>query len=63
MILGGQGPGGELVAPVHGEGAAVGGARAPRLSGETSTARLEGALPPTRHHLVARSRRGERRRR
>ena len=28
MVLEGQGPGGELVAPVHGEGAAVWGAGA-----------------------------------
>ena len=31
------------------------GARACSMTNETSTARLEGALPPTRHHLVARS--------
>ena len=53
------GAGGELVAPVHGEGAAVWGPGPARLSSETSTARLEGALPPTGHHLVARLRRGD----
>ena len=34
------------------------GAGARSMTNETSTARLEGALPPTRHHLVARPRRG-----
>ena len=43
-FLEGGGPGDKPVAPVHGERAAVWGARAPRLSGETSAARLEGAL-------------------
>ena len=52
------GAGGELVAPVHGEGAAVWGARACSMTNETSTARLEGALPPTRYP-VARPRRGD----
>lgn len=46
------------MAPVHGEGAAVWGARARSMTNETSTARLEGALPPTRYP-VARPRRGD----
>ena len=40
-------------------GRRCGGPGPARLSSETSTARLEGALPPTRHHLVARPRRGD----
>ena len=53
VVLEGRDTGGELVAPVHGEGAAVWGPGLARLSSETSTARLEGALPPTGHHLAS----------
>ena len=59
MILEGRDPGANSWPRSTVRGRRCGGPGPARLSGETSTARLEGALPPTGHHLVARPRRGD----
>ena len=59
VVLEGRDPGANSWPRSTVRGRRCGGPGPARLSSETSTARLEGALPPTGHHLVARPRRGD----